>query len=1857
MHGTVDDTPPPARPPDAMLLRSPGSRQQYYEQAAAYLLRDGAGHWACRHAGIVRELLWLWQFSGQSSVQFLQNSLKDQVAGCLQCAISLQGARQSALEAGACTPGLRDAIRAWDVARLTAKFEQFREGETTQGHEDRRRSLQATLCSHVDFLLQPSLLLLDDTAGERLNAAFSASLATMVQGDLCISAPQQLPGLYLLCVHAHGAIRSWARVQVRASVKLEQTSEFQVLHEAFDLLVQHCERLTLIRNGCGEEGDGPVSLPQALSDDEREAWTGLVVAIQQLSPWIVRDLLVPRYCGLLPLALMCLAEGDCAAMLPAATVIKHVMQCLGHAFWHLSTCSFSPATLRRLLSTLATTSTAAIPVRQTCLELLEAVALTASRVEETIADDVASFLSSRELRSGPAAHTAVTLMATRVLARILQRLADRGLAALAIKSCALWSPHVVGTACSPNLPELSRAPATNVLVTIVEQQTGRLEKALICRDSQQPSEGNPGCAEEPWHKDASDDRSGALGDSDMWLESMWAWLLLRAGTDTIPPQVHVALLKAACSLLVWPVDEGVRSSKDASVGILHRFTTLMVGYLQSLARMGGVVSWLVSGACKAQVEELLFALALIRHPDARAAIRQLSFAAMGLHGDNEDGKGVVRALHALACRSPAALAAGIHAALGQARRMGLDGVAFPLLHNLFLFVGQLVPLLIDRRLLIARDQAGACADKQEELLLALWDLMQDFIKCRTQLRKPHVMKRHGDSALDATACTFFNCFQELWPHFAPMVLTQDPGCGDSFDLHLRESIACAHGRWLPLFAKWGGIASLTVRRHWSSCMVTILATLTRLQQTLDSKEKVIMDKLVERRDLWTDGQYLALCSALRPLGAEKVKGNLGLHALANLPDSRTTSSSRVLGDARDSEGGNIAHESQRGGEHRADTATHGARGMPSAARSRRSSDQPGTGAQLHRGKRKSKFACGEVDDLDDGSSEENEKEEVAPEGTTKEKKRNRKPESVFDILQDIRGGSAQKEISMTMGGQRVHTSADGAERQGCDAAVKVSRRQERSTEELRDAFLGEVLSWDLRLQSRPGQSCGKVPLTFDSLDQYEDVFGALLLEETWEQLANALEEEIAQVEDEKADFHAMQVLNYDEMGDFAIADVRTNTDSAVAAGRGDCGLNEMDLILLVSPDPYQGKGDRLGHDIGDDGGRNGWHARQEGPPTQKIPRQVEHVLGLIDAPQQGDQQGVARVRVLTRRTPRNKRFAHRLAQRASICNPRQGAVPSDNDSELRMVVLNHSLSTAAREFVALHRVRALDAATQRAVLNPQLAQPRALATARKGTRAVVPPDTLNEDQLAAVEACLEPGPVFALMQGPPGTGKTSTLCGLITALLAWPSGCMHDGRRVLVCAPSNAAVDELAARVAQGLAVQGRSERYRPRVVRVGAKRQMRRDVWEDVSLEQQVSRRLAQLDDEQLAVKAQLAALTKEVESLTARLEACAQKGSGLAGLEAEGAEEKNMLVSERKQKLALCAQRAAAAALSETRRGVLKRQLRGELLGKAQIVCATLSGAGSDLLQKSGSSFDAVIVDEAAQALEPAALIPLQLHSERCILVGDPQQLPATVTSHKAGRNLYARSLFERLQAAGLRASMLSVQYRMHPAIRAFPSTHFYGGKLSDCLGEDGRRAPWHVDIRFSPLVFYDIAGDEGAKRAGSNSRCNPAESRTCAALISALARRLPGGSLGISQRVAVMSPYRRQCAEIRQQLSAAGLGDVPVSSVDAFQGRETDIIVLSCVRSGLGGLGFVGDVRRLNVALTRARCSLIIIGDAGTLAQNDHWAALIAHAHAQKCCVQLSVAALPSVFGGAEDDRWCLGAWPQSMLRPRPNLSAAE
>jgi hypothetical protein len=322
------------------------TRQQYYELSAKFLLQEGGKHWSCRHPGIVRELLWLWLYPSQKSVQFLQNTLAAQVSDCLQCAVALNTARMSAIDS-TCEPApaeqsssgsggysaqpnaLKDFIRKWDTSRLTQAF------ENVSGHEkcgeDSNRRLQGALCSHVEILLQPQLLLHDDRDGKRLNDAFAASMTALIQGDLRISSAQQLPGLYLLCVHSSSEIRSWARTQVLSrTALLEHGALFLELHEVLDILVNHSERLTMIRNGCddNDEQEGLLPLPIALSNDEREVWTGLTIVIRHFAPCIVRDHLLPRYGGLVPLALMSITENSAAA-LPSAQCLHYLMRCLG----------------------------------------------------------------------------------------------------------------------------------------------------------------------------------------------------------------------------------------------------------------------------------------------------------------------------------------------------------------------------------------------------------------------------------------------------------------------------------------------------------------------------------------------------------------------------------------------------------------------------------------------------------------------------------------------------------------------------------------------------------------------------------------------------------------------------------------------------------------------------------------------------------------------------------------------------------------------------------------------------------------------------------------------------------------------------------------------------------------------------------------------------------------------------------------------------------------------------------------------------------------------------------------------------------------------------------------------------------------------------------------------------------------------------------------------------------------------------------------------------------------------------------------------------------------------------------------
>jgi len=267
--------------------------------------------------------------------------------------------------------------------------------------------------------------------------------------------------------------------------------------------------------------------------------------------------------------------------------------------------------------------------------------------------------------------------------------------------------------------------------------------------------------------------------------------------------------------------------------------------------------------------------------------------------------------------------------------------------------------------------------------------------------------------------------------------------------------------------------------------------------------------------------------------------------------------------------------------------------------------------------------------------------------------------------------------------------------------------------------------------------------------------------------------------------------------------------------------------------------------------------------------------------------------------------------------------------------------------------------------------------------------------------------------------------------------------------------------------------------------------------------------------------------------------------------------------------------------------------------------------------------LVDEAAQATEPATLIAL-LRGGRAVLVGDPAQLPATVLSPELRRARYGVSLFERLTAGGALGSLLLTdQFRMHPAIVAFPNAHFYGGRLRTAACVGTRPPPaWAREPRLPPFAFFDVAAGREARggEEGGVSYRNAAEAEAAAHLYCQLAARLSADERrGLARRVCFLTPYRGQVSELQRALEArlgrAEAGALraagSVATVDAFQGSERDVVIFCAVRTS--GLGFVEDAQRCNVALTRARCSLWVLGCARALSASAMWNALLSHARA--------------------------------------------
>ena len=422
---------------------------------------------------------------------------------------------------------------------------------------------------------------------------------------------------------------------------------------------------------------------------------------------------------------------------------------------------------------------------------------------------------------------------------------------------------------------------------------------------------------------------------------------------------------------------------------------------------------------------------------------------------------------------------------------------------------------------------------------------------------------------------------------------------------------------------------------------------------------------------------------------------------------------------------------------------------------------------------------------------------------------------------------------------------------------------------------------------------------------------------------------------------------------------------------------------------------------------------------------------------------------------------------------------------------------------------------------------------------------LDDSQAKAIETAV--GQRLTMIQGPPGTGKTHTAVHLLRSLIDMGRG------PILACAESNVAVDNL---------LEGLLD-LNVKAIRFGRPVKVRENLRE-ATLDAQVSSHPKQ--DE-------IAFIREENEAMRSKLHDLKGKEKGLAHRDIN----KNY---------------------REIRE--LEQRITDEVIGGAEVLCTTNIGAGHFTL--ASRKFSIVLIDEATQATEPSALVPIVKGARQLILVGDHKQLPPTVTSQRAEDGGLDIPLFERLLSNGLPAHMLTTQYRMHPTIREFPSSRFYENRLDDgCSSSDRPPVAGFLWPDWDkPVAFVPVHGVEIEEEAGS-SRSNMDEAAVVVKVVNDLL--LPGDLS--SEDIGVISPYAGQVRLIRSMVDDEIEG-LEVKSVDGYQGREKEIIVLSTVRANEDGkVGFLSNYRRLNVALTRAKRGLIVIGDDRTLRNDPTWA----------------------------------------------------
>lgn len=796
-----------------------------------------------------------------------------------------------------------------------------------------------------------------------------------------------------------------------------------------------------------------------------------------------------------------------------------------------------------------------------------------------------------------------------------------------------------------------------------------------------------------------------------------------------------------------------------------------------------------------------------------------------------------------------------------------------------------------------------------------------------------------------------------------------------------------------------------------------------------------------------------------------------------------------------------------------------------------------------------------------------------------------KSDMMVDSSSDDDSGSDAETMAMKAKGI---TDPEARKRQLELAAKKMGPRKiekvQRSAKDMRarlipnmDVLHHAILEWDIFHEGNDppnSANCVKVADSYRTHRDYKDTFFGLLLAEAWRSFVTAKDEVTSKV-------FGIKVVN------------RMTVDSF---------LSVTTLMPKTQPkdkDRFLSEGDILVISKSDD------------PLSEK---NAAHCLARISS---------------TRPKGENLEVTYRMSSKN---NPMVSMfMPGQQCNAIKIT----NMTTIEREYAALESLQFYDLLDEILEAKPS----PLLKYGDDATNQVMKNYFLNPGQAKAIMNAKD-NDGFTLIQGPPGTGKTKTIVAMVGALLtghiakagtAMPAprpqgpGAKQPQappmKKLLVCAPSNAAVDELVLRLKQGVKTMN-GTLHQINVLRLGRTDAINAGV-KDVTLDELVKAAMQAADGEKGPAVSDRDKMHQEAGEIKMQL---ADLRPALEA--AKAADDRNSRMALQRQFDVLKRRQSEIGTRIDADKDnsnnnvreseVRRRNVQQKILDGAQVLCATLSGSGHEMFKNLKVEFDTVIIDEAAQCVELSAIIPLKYGCTKCILVGDPKQLPPTVLSQSAARFGYAQSLFVRMQQNYPdNIHLLDTQYRMHPEISTFPSAEFYEGKLYD--GDDMgrlRQQPWHQAKLLGPYRFFDVQGVQTRGHKGQ-SLVNQNEIEVAVLLVQRFMRDFP--DVEHKGKIGIITPYKAQLGALRERFVGLYgpdiLEDIEFNTTDAFQGRECEIILFSCVRaSPTGGIGFMTDIRRMNVGLTRAKSSLWILGDSKALRQGEFWNKLIENARAR-------------------------------------------